>query len=139
MARKRAGRGGYQKPKRPAAVSGVGKDSARTDGGSGSALPIANNQQYGARKQTEALIASSPTSSGAGPAGQPQVQGAPAGGPVQPPRPGLWDPTERPNEPITAGSVEGGNQMATGHYPDMVLEILYKKWPSPWIAGLMDR
>ena len=33
----------------------------------------------------------------------------------------------------------GAGSQATGQYPDMVLEILYKKWPSPWIAGLMNR
>lgn len=137
MARKRGGRGGYQKPKRPAAVSGVGKDSARTDGGPGSALPIANNQEYGARKQTEALLSAAPAT------GQTVPN---AGGGGTGPRPdagsmdsgGLWAPSQRPNEPITAGTVDGAGGH-TGHYPDMVLEILYKKWPSPWIAGLMDR
>lgn len=27
----------------------------------------------------------------------------------------------------------------SGADPDMILEILYSKWPSPYLAGLMNR
>jgi len=53
--------------------------------------------------------------------------------------PGLWSPSQRPNEPVTAGAIGAEGGQYAGTEPDMILEILYSKWPSPWIAGLMNR
>lgn len=81
-------RGGYREPSKPAAVSGPGKFSQRTDGG------VAAKQQlpdakYGEQKDFQ------------------EIQGgAPMGGaPAAPPMPvtPLNAPTARPEEPVTAG------------------------------------
>lgn len=89
-------RGGYRKPNNPAPVSGPGKLSRRTDGGAGSkqAMKEIRTGKYGESKklmeqQQGAPMAGSPTPN-------PQVQ-------VTKPLTPLFAPTERPDEPVTAG------------------------------------
>lgn len=87
-----AGKGGYQPPAHPAAVSGPGALSQRTDGGPGQqpvrALPDA---KYG---DSAAFVA--------------QQQGAPVpAGPGLPEVVGLDAPTQRPDEHVTAGAALG--------------------------------
>jgi hypothetical protein len=85
--------GGYRKPANPAPVSGPGALSRRTDGGPAQPIrPIPANGQYGARKDMIEL------QSGAPMAGNPQVQ------PDVSPLTGMFDPTNKPEEPITAGA-----------------------------------
>lgn len=81
--------GGYRKPSRPAAVSGPGSLSARTDGAPTEMPPLAQ--------------ASTPSAPEAAPA-----QGA-AGAGANPRDgiPGLHDPSARPDEPVTAGVAIG--------------------------------
>lgn len=91
--------GGYQKPSNPAPVSGPGSLSQRTDGQPGMALPDA---QYGegkafAEAQAGAPMAQAPSPSGA----------SPVGGGSAAPRPGFSDPSQRPDEPTTAGAAAG--------------------------------
>lgn len=89
-------RGGYRKPNQPAAVSGPGRLSKRTDGGpTQAAQPIPSGGQYGARKEMAEL------QSGAPMAGNPQAR-VPSS-----PVTGLFDQTQRPEEPITSGSPMG--------------------------------
>lgn len=94
MARGR--RGGYRRPGSPAAVSGPGALSQRTDGGPGG-LEY-SGLGYGENKAVNDLAASAPM-------GQPS-SGAPApaqgGGPRLSPD-GIFGMTDRPGEPITAG------------------------------------
>lgn len=88
-----AGRGGYQAPEHPAAVSGPGALSARTDGGAtqaGRDLPAAH---YGENKDFRSI------ESGAALAGN--------GGSTPPPLTPLDAPTARPDEPVTAGAAAG--------------------------------
>lgn len=88
-------RGGYRKPGNPAPVSGPGALSRRTDGGAGSkqAMKEIRTGKYG---ESKAIME--------------QQQGAPmAGNPAPTPAvaaptvTGLMQPTERPQEPVTAG------------------------------------
>jgi len=97
-------RGGYRKPANPAPVSGPGKLSRRTDGGPVQGMKdMAANGVYGERKaladmQSSAPMQGNPTPSMPAPtvsATQPVQQASPMAG--------LFDPTQRPEEPITAG------------------------------------
>lgn len=93
--------GGYRKPGKPAAVSGPGKYSRRTDGGPGETLVQAaryiQGDEYGESKELNELATSAPLSAGAG---APDVQTPEAA----PPRnPQLTDATGRPDEPVITG------------------------------------
>jgi hypothetical protein len=125
-----AKQGGYRRPGNPAPVSGPGKLSRRTDGGPSSKSAIQGMREmsgggkYGERKALEEA------QSGAPMAGNPVMgvapaipSAAPVGGPVT----GLFDPTQRPNEPVTAGlSVGPGETPApkmVGNY-DMIMKYM---------------
>lgn len=89
-------RGGYQKPRNPAPVSGPGALSRRTDGGPiQGAKEMAGNGKYGERKALEELQTSAP------------MQGNPVPSMPRPKVTGLFAPTERPDEPVTEGSRVG--------------------------------
>jgi hypothetical protein len=93
-------RGGYRAPARPAAVSGPGKLSARTDGQPTRQLADANygEQATFRNDQASAAMASTPgptASSGQGP-------GVDMSGLVP-----LGAPTQRPGEPVTSGAPSG--------------------------------
>lgn len=128
------GRGGYQQPRNPAPVSGMGANSARTDGGPGNdrqPLRVPTGGPYGqaqalADQQRAAPIADvrpdtpTPTPPSAPPA-------AAGGGSVftQPPtRPGA------PPPPTAAPQALPGD-------PDAVLRMLYSLHPSPDILRLI--
>jgi len=92
-------RGGYRKPNNPAPVSGPGKLSRRTDGGPGTkqAMQEMTGGKYGENKalmeqQQGASLAGSPTPN-------PRVSVPAQQEPVTP----LFSPTQRPEEPVTAG------------------------------------
>jgi len=93
--------GGYRKPSNHAQVSGPGQYSARTDGQAAqyvSGLPYGEGQQFmDLQRQAPmaAVPASNPTS--------PSATGTAAITPFA----GLGDPTQAPNEPVTAGSPFG--------------------------------
>lgn len=85
--------GGYRRPANPAAVSGPGALSARTDGGATSQpMMVAPGGAYGDRQEMESIQA------GADMAQAPTPR-------TMPPR--LTDPTANPEEPITAGAEIG--------------------------------
>lgn len=98
-----AGKGGYEPPEKPAAVSGPGKFSARTDGKPGTQpvrdLPDAGYGEQATFRdmQSGAAMADSQGVPAAGPAA------APAGRPAVP----LTEPTGNPDEPITTGIPAG--------------------------------
>jgi hypothetical protein len=98
--------GGYRQPGSPAPVSGPGALSQRTD--RGQPQRQVTGQPYGEAKafleqQTQAPMANDP-----GPNLNPQATPAPGGMPMQrtPPLP-LSAPTQRPDEPVTAGAPVG--------------------------------
>lgn len=88
--------GGYRKPAHPAPTSGPGALSKRTDGGPADrqAMRDLPNAQYGERADLRAVQGGAPL----------------AGQPVADPRAGIVPlnaPTQRPDEPVTAGSPVG--------------------------------
>jgi hypothetical protein len=99
-------RGGYQKPKNPAPVSGPGKFSRRTDGKVPSPdIDTERGLQYGDRQMLEEAARISPVAGaqGAGRAAAPRrpAGSAPTRGRIPPWLLGTPDP--RPEEPTTAG------------------------------------
>lgn len=97
------GHGGKRTPRNPAPVSGPGSMSRRTDGAQParytSGMPYGDGQDF-YDLQTSARMNES------GPAVQPAVRSQ---GPAAPPQQvtPLFAPTERPDEPITAGAPFG--------------------------------
>lgn len=94
-------RGGYQKPSKPAPVSGPGAMSRRTDG-----QPVRNpgGMAYGENADFADIQSSAPMAA----TRTPQTQGQraasqPGASPLTP----LGAPTERPDEPLTEGSPVG--------------------------------
>jgi hypothetical protein len=106
-------RGGYRKPANPAPVSGPGKLSRRTDGGPTQGMKdMAANGVYGERKALAEMQSSAPMQGNPTPSmPSPQVSAAAPAAPQ--PMAGLFDPTQRPEEPITAGMPFG----AGSNYP----------------------
>jgi len=105
-----AGRGGYQPPAHPAPVSGVGKNSRRTDGGPVQVIRNLPDAQYGENKQFLNEQRSAPLA--AGPAAL--VPPPSPGGSTPPPGPDLAAmapdlnaPSARPGEPVTHGAALG--------------------------------
>lgn len=97
--------GGYREPSRPAATSGPGSLSQRTDGGpERQAQMIANGGTYGSRKEMEALQGSAPMEGGGG-----GRNTAPPANLVP-----LKAPSQRPDEPVTAGADLGAGISAQG-------------------------
>jgi hypothetical protein len=97
------GHGGYRQPARPAATSGPGSLSQRTDGGPGAKaaavkLPDAG---YGEQKDFQAIQQGAPiTKAGGGTSGGNNPTPAP-------PPPTLDAPSGRPGEPVTHGADAG--------------------------------
>lgn len=87
------GHGGDRTPRKPAAVSGPGALSGRTDG---QAQRVASGGEYGSRKEMEAIQSGAPMA---------EASGAPT--PAPPPPTPLGAPTTRPDEPVTAGADVG--------------------------------
>lgn len=93
-------RGGYQRPSRPAPVSGPGALSRRTDGGP-QAKRMLPDAAYGEQAEFQQIQDGAP------------MQGAPDMGAVvgqqaqMPEVTGLGAPSMRPDEPVTAGSPSG--------------------------------
>lgn len=136
MARRRGGRGGYQQPAKPAAVSGPGALSQRTDG-----VPktLPSGGDYGDRKALAEQQSAAPMT--------PQ-QGMQGGGMARP-RPGsqfggsAFSPTQRPGEPMTAGIDWGeGAGAPPQHLPDdayLAAKALYAISPTPELERLIAR
>lgn len=101
-----AERGGYQRPRNPAPVSGPGRLSRRTDSGPQAKrrLPDA---AYGEQAEFQSVQGGAPMA-GTGPTldgPQPSPQGGPGGSPVEliP----MGAPTQNPDMPVTAGADVG--------------------------------
>jgi hypothetical protein len=94
------GHGGPRTPARPAAVSGPGSLSQRTDGGPASKQAIQNlpDAGYGEQAEFRSAQAGAPIQKV-----EPPSQGAPGGAPSGPLPPSLDAPTTRAGEPVTAG------------------------------------
>lgn len=92
---------------------------------------------YGQRQALDEQAAAAPVPGRGGPGGAASAAAGTGG-----PQPGgAFGPTTRPNEdPMTGANIVGNpTDDFSGADPDMILEILYSKWPSPYLAGLMNR
>jgi len=89
-------RGGYRKPDMPAPTSGPGALSQRTDGGPAQGAKYMSGLPYGEGRSTYDQQTAAPM---AGSAPTPPAPEMPSG----PPMLSLNDPTQRPDEPLTAG------------------------------------
>ena len=100
------GHGGARTPATPAPVSGPGRYSKRTDGGPAQVLSAPSNLDYGEKK---ALLNQQRVQPMAGTTPVPNAPVQAQGGAPEPQTlpqfagTGIGEPTERPNEPITAG------------------------------------
>lgn len=96
-------RGGYRPPANPAAVSGPGQHSRRTDG----AQPVMNmgNGQYGNTTALNQLQAAAPLAQVASPSAA-ATPAAPAADPLAA-LTGLGAPTQFPDQPVTHGAAAG--------------------------------
>lgn len=135
MARRR---GGYQRPARPAAVSGPGSMSARTDG----RVPqmphtgLAYGENQAVNDQQGQAPMGSPSPGGGG--------GARPAGPPPQGQDGVFGPTTRPGEPPTAGIPWGpGSNGQQGPIlddnPDMLLQAWAQKYRHPDLIELINR
>ena len=105
-------------------------------------VKVASGLPYGERKALEQLQASAPIGAGPGaPLGTPAPAAAPAG--RQMPAGGAFLPTDRPDEPLTAGIPSGPGSQGSSWYlredPDTVLRAAYEAYPDPWILRLMQQ
>lgn len=119
-----APRGGYQRPTHPASVSGPGQHSQRTDGGPTQPMSTVGGQPYGQATADLNAERVQPLPGQPGPPA-PQQGGGDAGPAQMPTYHGKpFDrPSERPNEPITAGMPFGagpGPEALSAPAPDSV-------------------
>lgn len=140
----RGKRGGNQPPARPAAVSGPGALSQRTDGAV--PRPPVTGLPYG---QNAALTAQQ----GAAPMSAPGPAASAGGGPAGPAGPrtasqrfgarGVFSPTNNPDEPLTAGvdwgDGPGAPPQPLAEDPYLVAKALYAIAPSPELERLIAR
>lgn len=135
-----AGKGGYQRPANPAPVSGPGRLSRRTDGGPSvdnptQAARYISGLPYGEGKEVNGLANAAPLSA------------APQGAPM-PKVTGLSEPTERPDEPVTAG-MPFGEGPGPEVLPDVdgaareeglnILRAMYVAMPTIELRRLLER
>jgi len=98
------GHGGMRRPSSPAPVSGPGALSRRTDGQGAKYMA---GGEYGEGQEMMDLQTSAPMSKTEAPAARPRAsRGQAAAAEIARPTP-LFAPTERPDEPITAGAPFG--------------------------------
>lgn len=94
--------GGYRQPGSPAPVSGPGALSKRTDGGPGQPVRTPSGGAYGERQELDQLQQAAPLSaSPGGDVGAPEAVDPTAG------LVGFGEPSQMPDEPITAGAAVG--------------------------------
>lgn len=99
-------RGGYQQPSQPAPVSAPGKLSRRTDGGPAQTTQKMTGLAYGENADFNEMQSAAPLRATPGAAMQNPNASSRAGGGSSAPR-GMFTPTERPAEPVTAGAPFG--------------------------------
>lgn len=99
------GQGGKRTPRNPAPVSGPGQLSQRTDGGPQQTLANMTGMPYGENAEFNTMQAAAPMSAaGQTTARAPRPRQARGGGDGPVP---LFSPTQRPDEPVTAGAPFG--------------------------------
>lgn len=99
------GHGGYRRPANPAAHSGPGQLSQRTDGNAPGRI---SGQPYGEGEQANELLSAARQPAGGPPTPSPNAQQS-LGSEAAPgtPLPDVFGPTQRPGEPITTPPPSG--------------------------------
>lgn len=120
--------GGYQKPRNPAPVSMPGRLSRRTDGGPQQTTTDMTGMGYGENAdfneiQSAAPVAATPPM--ARPTTRTRRGGQAPMGPVAVP---LMAPTQRPNEPVTAGAPFGPGRTVSD--ADREMQVRASRRPS---------
>ncbi|NBV28641.1 hypothetical protein EBS02_06455, partial [bacterium] len=128
-----------RKPGQPAAVSGPGKLSKRTDGNPDRGLPA--NGDYGYRKETREQMSAAPMAQNFQPTPTASVSIPSAPTPIT----GMFAPTERPDEPVTSGSPMGFgpgpetlNLPQTTFNPVQALSRIAANDPSGQVANILQ-
>lgn len=120
-------RGGYRQPNNPAPVSGPGALSRRTDGNPTQSAQYMAGGAYGEGKQMLEMQRSAPMAA----ASRPNIKAAPIQdlnlAPIVP----LNAPTQRPDEPLTAG-------MPFGAGPNRVGPVVQQASLSETLAKVLD-
>ena len=98
--------GGKRTPSNPAPVSGPGRMSQRTDGGPQQVQAEMSGMPYGENAEFETLQSAAPMSASQVKA-RPARGGGSKGGSMGSPMVPLFAPTQRPDEPVTAGAPFG--------------------------------
>ena len=95
---------------------------------------VAPGGKYGARKALEGQQSAIPLPD--------NVSRLPAQAPEPVIRPDIFGPTQRPDEPVTAGAALGAGPSTLGVLPDdpvELLRILNTMFPSPGIRAMLER
>lgn len=138
-----AGRGGYQAPANPAAVSGPGALSKRTDGGPSQAPTYIPSDSYGAGQEMASIQSGAPLAKAASAMAPP----APTPNPMASIVP-LDAPSARADEPITAGADFGdgpGSEVlpfqaaAPQDTVASAIRAMSDEYDSPWLRSLVAR
>ena len=123
------GWGGKRTPRNPAPVSGPGQLSQRTDGGPQQTAARMTGMPYGENAEFNTLQGQAPMSA----AGQTAARGArsaPKGGSGGMGAVPLFSPTQRPDEPVTAGAPfgpgDGPSPLDMGRVSPYLTSILQK-------------
>lgn len=123
--RNRSRRGGYRRPSSPAAASGPGALSERTDGRvSPGELPAEATGGYGTRQEHNQLQRAAPMGAGGGPAGLPQGMA------------NAFRPTEQPDVPIDASL--GPRPQILPDDPIALLRSVFAVAPSEGLRRLIN-
>lgn len=129
--------GGYQKPRNPAPVSLPGRLSQRTDGGPQQTTTEMTGMGYGENADFNDIQSSAPlratnaAQTGAARARQRGGRKAPMGVAATP----LMAPTQRPNEPVTAGAPFGPGRTVS----DTDREMQMRASRRPTVADTLAR
>lgn len=123
--------GGYRKPTAPAAVSGPGRFSKRTDGGASQPIRDVTGGGYGDNAELRTLQGSAPMNASG------RTSQMPAAMPTQggPPVTGFGEPTTRPGEPVTAGNPMGPGAGAPDLSPG-TQDIPDREYLQRWMPAL---
>ena len=130
--------GGKRTPRNPAPVSGPGKLSRRTDGGPAQVNAQMTGMGYGENKDFMDIQSSAPMAA----AGKPRSAAkAPKGGMMGAMGGGnpLFSETQRPNEPVTAGSNVGPGVGSTPPPNNSEIVSRDKEMISQYLPSMMER
>jgi hypothetical protein len=140
--------GGMRRPQNPAPVSGPGQLSQRTDGGPQQTLADMSGMPYGENQAMDAIQSAAPLSA----SGQTSARASRRGGGGQSGGMGgapLMSPTQRPDEPVTAGAPFGpgpgpSGEMASAmnediemikqYLPDLEMATMFRGAPKTFVA-----